>query len=125
MGAGSSLGEKGKCLAHTESAGESANGPQHKLPGFVHLGPRAQLSLLLTLPVESLLVFKAQDKSHFLSELFLERLPPPSSGIAVLNSISLVLSSLKAITRTFSYICYPNEPLSPLKLYHTLFITRM
>lgn len=67
---GGSLGEKGKCLAHTESAGESANGPQHELPGFVHLGPRAQLSLLLTLPVESLLVFKAQDKSHFLSEIF-------------------------------------------------------
>lgn len=64
--------------------------------------------------------------SHFLSEIFLERLPPPSSGTAVLNSISLVLSSLKAITHTFSYIPrYPKEPLSPLKLYHTLFVTRM
>lgn len=65
------LWENGKCLEHEEFDWQSARGPKHKLPSIVHTGPTAYITSASPLPVGSLLLFKPQDQSHCLSEIFL------------------------------------------------------
>lgn len=82
--------DNGKCLEHAECDWWSARGPNRSFPALSILGPLPALPLLLTLPVECLLIFKPQDKNHFLFEIFLDHLPQPSPSTVFSVMITLM-----------------------------------